>query len=127
METFAQRFQRALFIRGLKQVDVCEKTGISSSIMSCYAKGRYVPKKQNLTLIAIALNVSEEWLLGKDVPMSNPYVKLMEAYAAIPDDYQDMISLLQHPGVMDMIKLFLSMSSDKQQAALAMMKGLSGK
>lgn len=40
--------------------------------LSSYISGRYNPKQNNTYLIAKALNVSEAWLMGADVPMERP-------------------------------------------------------
>lgn len=69
MNTTSKRIQEAMDLRGLKQVDLVEKTGISKGALSSYLSGRYVPKQYNTFLIAKALNVSEAWLSGADIPM----------------------------------------------------------
>lgn len=56
-------------IRGLRQSELVVKTGISKGALSSYISGRYVPKQNNIYLISEALNVSEAWLMGADVPM----------------------------------------------------------
>ena len=69
MSTTSQRIQEGLELRGLKQADLVEKTGISKGALSSYISGRYTPKQTNIYLIAKALDVSEAWLMGADVPM----------------------------------------------------------
>ena len=69
MGTTAQRIKEGMEIRGLKQSDLVEKTGISKGALSSYVSGRYVPKQNNIYLISKALNVNEAWLMGADVPM----------------------------------------------------------
>lgn len=69
MATTAQRIKEGMEIRGYKQADLVEKTGISKGVLSSYLSGRYSPKQTNTYLIARALNVSEAWLMGADVPM----------------------------------------------------------
>lgn len=69
METIAQRIKIGMEIRQLKQTDLVEKTGISKGALSSYISGRYEPKQNNIYLIAKALDVSEAWLMGVDVPM----------------------------------------------------------
>ena len=69
MSTTSKRIQEGMELRGLKQADLVEKTGISKSALSSYISGRYVPKQNNTFLIAKALNVNEAWLMGADVPM----------------------------------------------------------
>ncbi len=68
MATFAERFKEALNMRGKTQSDVCQLTGIGKSAISQYIKGSFVPKQQRVYAIAKALNVSESWLMGYDVP-----------------------------------------------------------
>lgn len=69
MSTTSQRIQEGLELRGLKQADLVEKTGISKGALSSYISGRYTPKQTNIYLIAKALDVNEAWLMGADVPM----------------------------------------------------------
>ena len=69
MSTTSKRIQEGMKLRGLKQADLVEKTGISKGALSSYISGRYVPKQNNTFLIAKALNVNEAWLMGADVPM----------------------------------------------------------
>ena len=70
MATFKDRLNEAMNFRNLRAVDLAEKTGISKSSLSHYINGRYEAKQEALHLIAVALNVSEPWLMGLDVPMS---------------------------------------------------------
>lgn len=63
------RIKEALELRGMKQAELVEKTGIDKGQMSSYLSGRYKPKQANLHLIACALSVDEAWLMGYDVPM----------------------------------------------------------
>lgn len=69
MEPICKRIQTALDIRGMKQVDLVNLTGIGKSSISTYLSGEYEPKQKNLYKIAKALDVSESWLMGYDVPM----------------------------------------------------------
>lgn len=64
------RLQEAMSIRGLRAVDIVEKTGIPKGTISYYISGKTEPKSDRLYLIAQALDVSEAWLLGYDVPMA---------------------------------------------------------
>lgn len=73
MKTTADRIKEGMKIRGLRQADLVEKTGISKGALSSYISGRYVPKQNNTYLIAKALNVNEAWLMGEDVPMERNY------------------------------------------------------
>lgn len=63
------RIQKALAMRKMKQIDLVSATNLGSSAISQYVTGKYEPKQKALYAIAKALNVSEAWLMGFDVPM----------------------------------------------------------
>ena len=69
MDTFATRLKEALRARDLKQTELSRITGIDKSLISNYLSGKYKAKQENFRLIAKALNVSQEWLMGYDVDM----------------------------------------------------------
>ena len=76
--TTAERLQEAMNIRGLKQVDVlklaepyCRAYGVNlgKTALTQYVSGKIVPRQDKLTILGLALDVSEVWLMGYDVPM----------------------------------------------------------
>lgn len=69
MKTTADRIREGMELRNLKQADLVDMTGISKGALSSYISGRYIPKQNNIYLISKALDVSESWLMGNDVPM----------------------------------------------------------
>lgn len=75
MATIADRIKEGLSIRKMRQADLVYKTGIGKSSISTYISGDYEPKQRNIYKIAKALDVSEAWLMGYDVPMerTDPY------------------------------------------------------
>lgn len=66
------RLREAMAVRGKKQVDLVRETGIDKGSISSYLSGRYEPKQEAIYKLAIALDVSEMWLWGYDVPMERP-------------------------------------------------------
>lgn len=66
------RIEEALKLRGLKAVELVEKSGVKKSSLSSYISQRYQPKQKALLSMARALEVSELWLAGYDVPMERP-------------------------------------------------------
>ena len=66
--TFAERLNLIVKEKKIRQIDLCRKTGIGKSAMSQYLHGSFEPKQQNLHALALALDVSEAWLMGYDVP-----------------------------------------------------------
>ena len=102
----AERIATALSIRSMKQAELCERTKIPKSAISQYISGAFEPKQDRIYLIANALNVSEAWLMGYDVPMEreinkkNPTERevltdgekaLLELFRMIPEDNQQMV------------------------------------
>ena len=67
MDTIASRLRTALEMRGMKQAELVELTGIGKSSISTYLRGSYIPKQKNIYKMAKALNVNEAWLMGEDV------------------------------------------------------------
>ena len=78
VEECSKRISKALFLRGMKQADLCNVTGIPKSAMSQYIKGSFEPKQDRIYLMASALNVSEAWLMGYDVPMEKETLRVGE-------------------------------------------------
>lgn len=68
-ESFSKRMKEAMELRNIKQVDLCERTGLGKSAISQYLSGTYEPKQKGVYVIARALDVSEAWLMGYDVPI----------------------------------------------------------
>ena len=66
--TIAHRLREALDAAGKKQVDLVRETGLDRGSISSYLSGKYEPKQKAIYLMAQALDVSEAWLLGYDVP-----------------------------------------------------------
>lgn len=66
------RLNEALAIRGMKQIELAEKTGIDKSSINGWKSQRWQPKSEPLHKMAKVLCVSELWLAGYDVPMERP-------------------------------------------------------
>ena len=62
------RLQQALNMRDKKPADLERATGISKSSISYYLSGVNEPRQDRIYLISKALDVSEAWLMGYDVP-----------------------------------------------------------
>ena len=87
MDTISARIQQALDQKGWKQADLVKATGIGKASISTYLAGEYEPKQKNLFRLARALNVSEAWLMGYDVPMERyqPPHEIPSGFEAVPD------------------------------------------
>ena len=67
--TTAKRLKEAMHNKHMKQADLARVTGLSKGGISNYVTGRYEPKSDIISKLAMALDVSEMWLWGYDVPM----------------------------------------------------------
>ena len=82
-ENTAIRLKTIMNMRGLRQVDIlnltvpyCQKYNVkmNKSDISQYCSGKTEPNQEKLFILGNALNVSEAWLMGFDVPMERtPY------------------------------------------------------
>ena len=103
--TCAERIKKALTIKGMKQSDLCRLTKIPKSALSQYISGAFEPKQDRIYLMAQALNVSEAWLMGLDVPMERQVKKnapeepkltegekmLLELFRRVPEEQQTLV------------------------------------
>lgn len=79
--SISSRLREAMYIRGKKQIDLVRETGINRSAISRYLSGEYEPKNKPVYELARALDVSEQWLWGYDVPMErSPEQKNNDAF-----------------------------------------------
>ena len=97
------RIAEALSIRGWKQVDLCERTGIKKASINGWIKQNWQPKQESLYKMAKALDVNEMWLAGYDVEMERPASRinvdeLTEIIKALRanDKYRDVVDILIH-------------------------------
>ena len=86
--SIADRLREAMNIRGKKQVDLVRETGINRSGISRYLSGEYEPKNKAIYELAKALDISDQWLLGYDVPMERP--KSQKNKDAISDIFDEL-------------------------------------
>ena len=109
--TTPERLKEALGKAKMKQVELCQLTGLDKGAISSYLSGKYEPKADAINKMAVALNVNEMWLWGYDVPMerekntpnkqelSEGEKLLLDLFRQVPVESQQM--------VLDMIKIAL--------------------
>lgn len=100
IESCGKRIEMALMIRQMKQCDLCKLANVPKSSLSLYLSGAYEPKQDRIYSMAKALNVSEAWLMGYDVPMetnspNEPKLTegeelLLKAFRQLPEGEQEM-------------------------------------
>lgn len=114
IEKCAIRIRKALSARGMRQHELCEKTGIPKSAISQYVSGAFEPKQDRVFLIAKALDVDPVWLMGYDVPMKQTGDP--EAKTNSPGEPQ------LTEGEQLMLELFRRIPEDRQAAALELLR-----
>ena len=115
--TTADRLKEIMDKRNLKQVDVLElarpfcdkyKIKLGRNDLSQYLSGKVNPSQKKLTILGLALNVSETWLMGFDVSPDGKSVPVSED--ALSNDEKLLIDLFRQipsesrPLVQSMIK-----------------------
>lgn len=85
--TTADRLKQIMLERGLKQVDIleackpyCERYGVQlkKNDLSQYVSGKVEPKQDKLSILGMALNVNEVWLMGYNVPAGRKELEKLE-------------------------------------------------
>lgn len=108
MESFSQRLKETLEMKNIKQTDLAKRTGLDKSLISNYVSGKYKAKSTNLYLIAKALNVSEAWLLGYDVPMEKETPTIID----------------ESGRVNEFVDLFAQLTEEQQSLVISQIKGI---
>lgn len=124
-QTTAQRLQTIMEMRHLKQADIirmaepyCTKYRIKlgKSDMSQFVSGKVEPGQWKLSILAMALNVSEAWLMGFDVPI--------ERGADETDLVDNNAPVQQDERTSEVIRLFGSLDQEHQETMLQVLRGL---
>ena len=130
--TCAERIKKALYIKGLKQSDLCRLTKIPKSALSQYISGAFEPKQDRIYLMAQALSVNETWLMGLDVPMERQIKKdspselnlsegekmWLELYNRVSDDMRNVL--------IKMMDSFERLPEDRKEFALQVIRAALG-
>lgn len=123
-QTTAQRLRDIMEQRQLKQTDIirmaepyCAKYRIKlgKSDMSQFVSGKVEPGQWKLSILAMALNVSEAWLMGLDVPMERD-----QEDASFGED----APVQQDERTSEVIRLFGALDPERQETLLHVLRGL---
>lgn len=126
--TCAERIKKALYIKGMKQSDLCRLTKIPKSALSQYISGAFEPKQDRIYLMAQALNVSEAWLMGLDVPMERQAKKVSPSETSLTEGEKMWMELYHRlseearTSLIDTMSSFDRLPKDKQQLALQLLR-----
>lgn len=102
--TTSKRLKEAMESAHMKQADLARATGLSKGGISNYVIGRYEPKSDIISKLAKALNCSEMWLMGYDVPKERKQKEapgerkltegekvLLDLFNQVPEDKQKLV------------------------------------
>lgn len=120
MKTYstAQRLKQLMDERNIRQVDIlsaaapfCKKYGIKldKSALNQYISGKVTPGQKKLTILGLALGVSEAWLMGYDVPMERNTTPIVE---------------MNDRRTQEFISLFGQLSAEQQNLIIHQLKGI---
>ena len=126
IDTCGNRIAQALKIREIKPADLCKLAKVPKSSLSLYMSGAYEPKQNRVYVMALALNVSEAWLMGYDVPMERESTpdQLFEKFEQLTEDDQRWLELGRRisPSTKEvaypMIEKFDNLSEERKMIAL---------
>ena len=116
----ATRLKEIMDERNIKQVDIlsaakpfCEKYGVklAKNDLSQYVNGKVDPGQEKLTILGLALNVSEAWLMGFDVPKNRETKK---------ENSPSEENLTE--GEKELLALFRQVPTEHQSAVLQMLR-----
>ena len=69
--TFGDRLKEALKVNNMTQSKLSEISGINTSTISEYIKGKYDPSRSRIFEFSEILKVNPVWLMGFDVPLKD--------------------------------------------------------
>ena len=94
---FNNRLAEILAEQNLKQADLCRMTGISTALMSNYMTGKASPSLDNALMIAKALGITLDYLVGRksdSTSLSKVKTMLLSDFEELNDDGQNAIMFM---------------------------------
>lgn len=114
--TFANRLYYAMSLRNVTQAELARKTKIAEASISQYTTGKFTPRSDKVYIIAQALDVAENWLLGFDVPMERKVGK------AVQNDFEIYID----KQTKEMVEAFVELNPSDREMLIGFAKRLAG-
>lgn len=118
-DSFKNRLNTAMNMRGMRQVDLAQKSGLPKAQISQYQTGKYEPMQEALYKLAKALSVNVAWLMGHDVPMEIDRTQLEQEV-----EICDLVNRCYGKDAYAVVKMFLDMNKDGQKLALDLLTNL---
>ena len=119
-DTFKNRLVQAMQHRGIKAAELAKRTGLSKAQISQYTNGVYEAKQTALYKLAVALDVSEAWLMGYDVGME----RLISQKCAEQTNIIELMQLHFGSEVTELVQMFSQLNRKGKKKALDFIQDL---
>ena len=96
---FTERMNQAMTAKHMRNADIIEASHgkLSSSAVAQYRTGIYEPKAEKLAILACVLDVTENWLLGRDeeeLTLTEHEKQLILAYRKLSSEDKKIINIM---------------------------------
>ncbi len=118
-DSFKNRLNTAMNMRGMRQVDLAEKSGLPKAQISQYQNGKYEPMQEALYKLAKALSVNVAWLMGHDVPMEVNQKQLEQEVEVC-----ELINKCYGKEAYAVVKMYLDMNANGRKLAFDLISNL---
>lgn len=118
-DTFQNRFLQAQQIRGMKWIDIANRSGLDKAQISQYKNGVHEPEQDALYKLATALRVNVAWLMGHNVPMEIDRRKLEKEL-----EICELIEQCYGSEAYELVKLFVKLNNTGKEKAIENMSDL---
>jgi transcriptional regulator with XRE-family HTH domain len=118
----SDRLREAMTDAGKKQADLARETGLDTGLISRYVAGTYEPKARAIGMLARALDVSEMWLWGYDVP------KARADWQKKNDEIVNLVAKLRgDPDFLDVVSVLAKLPADQYASIKQLISALGNK
>lgn len=119
ISTTQERLREVMQKTGKKVPDLAKATGLNKGTIYRYLSGEVEPRHDATHKLALALNVSETWLWGYDVP------KQRQDWQKKNDTISDaVVKMRTDEDFMSLVESLLALNSEKLVAAKIVLKAL---
>ncbi len=116
----SERLKDAMRDAGKTQADLARESGVDRGAISSYLSGKYEPKQNAINKLAIALDVSEMWLWGYDVPKERTIIQKKN------DALADIILQMRKDDELFLVaEKFAKLDAEKRQAVMIVLNAVS--
>lgn len=120
--TTPERLKEAMDAIDKKPIELAKETGLSHSTISRYLSGRVEPRQEAVIKLAKALDVSEWWIYGYNVPMDrSPKQKKNDTLVDV------VARMRKDPEFFDIVSMLAELPADQYASIKQLVLALSNK